>query len=64
MPLINDFDPEFSYFVDAHGVTSPNWAGADHTDVVGCACELLGTCPVNTTCRCDALEEEPVVEGG
>ena len=64
LPLINDGNPTFSYFKDGNGVASPNWAGADHSDIVGCGCVLVGACPSNHTCHCDSRTNKMYTEGG
>lgn len=61
-PLINDFNPAYGFLTGVSNV-STNFAAGDST-VVGCACELSGTCPANHSCRCDVRASEPVLERG
>ncbi|XP_064610480.1 uncharacterized protein LOC135474810 [Liolophura sinensis] len=61
-PLINDFNPAYGFLTGVSNVSS-NFAAGDST-VVGCACELSGTCPANHSCRCDVKSSEPVLERG
>ena len=63
-PLINDFQPFYSAFLTYNGSVSRNWAGADTSDVTGCACVLLGSCPDGKTCRSDSSSGEVVDESG
>jgi len=62
--LINDLKNNFVAFVAYNGTVSRNWAGADTSDVTGCACSLLGTNPDGQTCRSDARSADIIDEGG
>ncbi|XP_064597834.1 LOW QUALITY PROTEIN: uncharacterized protein LOC135464334 [Liolophura sinensis] len=50
-------------FLGYDGTVSTKFAGADNGDKDGCACVVLGTCPDNKTCRCDAEGPMEVEEG-
>ena len=55
LPLINGLTPSYATFISSKDLKpSQSWAGADRSDIVGCACALLGTCPPGYSCHCDA----------
>ncbi|XP_070546619.1 uncharacterized protein [Ptychodera flava] len=62
--LINDNSPLLGYFTAYNDQAVTAWAGAESHVDVGCACQLINTCPEDETCHCDALSEEPGTDGG
>ena len=51
-------NPAISFIGGKLNSASHSWAGADmYTDVDGCSCAVVGTCPSNYSCRADDPEQ-------